>query len=104
MLERVHDVVLVDELQPGIEAQDLGTIGSESIRVNPVSTSGPSTFAQRSMVTVDLGVLARRTRATACLGLDDVALEAGAGRMGTAHLLGEEGRVVLLGPVVMGSS
>ena len=83
VLERVDDVVLVDELKPRVEARaPSAPAAAANMRVNAVSTSGPRTLAQRSMVIVDvrvaLGELADRL-----LGLDDVALErrcaAGAG-------------------------
>ena len=44
------------------------------MRVKAVSTSGPRTFAQRRMVTVDVAALLGELRDRG-LGLDDVALE-----------------------------
>ena len=83
----------------GSKPRTIGTAGSENIRVKPVSTSGPSTLAQRSDRDGRLRALFGELRDRR-LRLPDVALQRRAGRMRAAHLLGEEGRVVAVRSVV----
>ena len=62
--------------------------------------SGPSTFEKRITVTVTSRALVAEVR-DGRLGLDDVALDRGRGRVLAPHVLGEERRVVAAAAVVV---
>ena len=95
VLERVNDVVLVDELKARVEAEQHRHDGQREhpgeggldVRAQHVRA------AQRrdGHVGLLLGELRHRR-----LGLDDVALQPRAGAARPAHALAEEGRIVLL--------
>ena len=84
--------------QRGSKPRIIGTAGRPSSRLYEVRSSGPRPCAKRRTVTVDVRVLGREV-GDGALGLDDVALDRGPGRVRAAHVLGEEGGVVLLGAV-----
>ena len=101
MLERVDDVVLVHELKPRVEPEhhrhERQPEHAGEIRVD-VRSEHMRAAQHRDR---DLGPLVGEVR-DGLLGLDDVALDHARRRVGPAHALGEEGRVVLLGAVVVG--
>ena len=98
MLERVDDVVLVDELVARVEAQDhrhhrqreQHAVGGLHVRSESVGAAQDGDHRVRVLL---------RELGHGGLGLKDVALDRRARRVRSAHLLGEEGRVVLLGAV-----
>ncbi len=102
MLEAARQIVLVDELKARVEAEDRGHGG----QAEELAERGPQRRAQAvgeaqhgdRDVRVAQGELAH-----GALGVDDVALDRRARRVRAVHGLGEEGRVVLLGPVVQGA-
>ncbi len=100
VLEGVDHVVLVDELDPRIEAEHHGHGG----QVEHPGERGIHVRAQDVRAAKDrdlhLGSLLGELR-DGGLRLDDVALERGTRRMRPQHALVEEGGVVLLGAVVV---
>ena len=102
MLQASDDVVLVDELVAGVEAEDRGDGG----QAEPAGVGGANAGSQdvREAQDGDVDVrVAVGEVAHGALGLDDVALEHRRRRVRPAHLLGEERRVVLLAAVPVGA-
>jgi hypothetical protein len=102
VLEAVGHVVLVDELHARIEAEDR----RDDRQVEVALPRGLQIRAERVGEAQHgdggVGVLVAEVRDVG-LGLADVALDRSARRVRAAHLLGEEGRVILLGAVVAGA-
>jgi hypothetical protein len=100
LLEAAGEVVLVDELQPRIEAEDRRHRGQGEQAAHRRSQSGAQAVGEAQHGHRDVRVLVGEL-AHGRLGIDDVALDQRARRVRARHLLGEEGRVVLLDPVVV---
>ena len=95
-----HDVVLVDELVAGVEAQDRWDDRQREQRGVRGADVRPKHVREPHDRGGDVGALLGEV-ADSRLGLDDVALDPRGGRVRAAHGLREEGRVVLGRAVVV---
>ena len=100
VLERADDVVLVDELQARVEAEDRGTPGRRSIRVTAERRPPPRPSAKRRTQTFTSSSRSARSRRrlSASTMSRSISVRGGCGR---SIVLGEERRVVLLAAVVV---